>query len=415
MADDLTMPEGEDGLSQTLGVVHISTTLRGGAGSAAVRAHEAVLSCGVNSTLVSLYGTNRRAHGLLDSPAERLRRRGFTLMNQLAMKNNQHLVTPFGAINHRAKELHARVSPREVLHYHNFLNVISPSGLWQLAAERPTVVTLHDERLYTGSCHYARGCLGFMETCNGCPQVRGLARRVVHHNFLEMGESVRSGPALTVLAPSRWIAARAHESALSDVLDVHVLPNPIDTQLFNPVRRQSARARWGVSDDFVVGTTGDKGGVREAHLLTRLADLYPDVSLTNLRLGGSFVATSMRSLSVPFSESQGVVADFFAACDVFINISEIDNFPNVNLEALASGTPVVTLGKGGLAEAIEDTGGGVITHTSKELEQALRSLVENSELKSQLSVRARINAERLYSYPVVGSKLAEIYTRLLEQ
>ena len=40
--------------------------------------------------------------------------------------------------------------------------------------------------------------------------------------------------------------------------------------------------------------------------------------------------------------------------DVFVNLTYLDTFPTVNLEALACGTPVITYRTGGSPEAISD-------------------------------------------------------------
>jgi len=48
------------------------------------------------------------------------------------------------------------------------------------------------------------------------------------------------------------------------------------------------------------------------------------------------------------------LAEIYSASDVFVNPTLEDNFPTVNLEALACGTPVVTYRTGGSAESIDD-------------------------------------------------------------
>lgn len=47
------------------------------------------------------------------------------------------------------------------------------------------------------------------------------------------------------------------------------------------------------------------------------------------------------------------LAALYTAADVFFNPTVEDNFPTVNLEAEACGTPVVTYDTGGCAETVE--------------------------------------------------------------
>ena len=51
------------------------------------------------------------------------------------------------------------------------------------------------------------------------------------------------------------------------------------------------------------------------------------------------------------------LAELYAAADAFVNPTWQDNYPTVNMEAIACGTPVVTYRTGGSVETItEDTG-----------------------------------------------------------
>ena len=51
------------------------------------------------------------------------------------------------------------------------------------------------------------------------------------------------------------------------------------------------------------------------------------------------------------------LVDLYSAADLFINPTYIDNFPTVNLEALACGTPVITYKTGGSAECLDGNNG----------------------------------------------------------
>ena len=54
------------------------------------------------------------------------------------------------------------------------------------------------------------------------------------------------------------------------------------------------------------------------------------------------------------------LVDIYSSADLFVNPTLEDNFPTVNIESLACGTPVLTFDTGGSPEIIDDTCGAVI-------------------------------------------------------
>ena len=56
-------------------------------------------------------------------------------------------------------------------------------------------------------------------------------------------------------------------------------------------------------------------------------------------------------IGIARTESQQELAEYYSMADVFVNLTYLDTFPTVNLEALACGTPVITYRTGGSPES----------------------------------------------------------------
>ena len=56
--------------------------------------------------------------------------------------------------------------------------------------DMPIVITLHDQRLLTGGCHYTTTCQGFMSDCSNCPKVSPLGKKIVKHTKVSMNNSI---------------------------------------------------------------------------------------------------------------------------------------------------------------------------------------------------------------------------------
>ncbi len=69
-----------------------------------------------------------------------------------------------------------------------------------------------------------------------------------------------------------------------------------------------------------------------------------------------------RIITIPRTADQEELARLYSAANVFINPTREDNFPTVNIESLACGTPVITFHTGGSAEML-DNGCGYCVET----------------------------------------------------
>ena len=59
-------------------------------------------------------------------------------------------------------------------------------------------------------------------------------------------------------------------------------------------------------------------------------------------------------MGIPKTRNIRELVEWYSAADVFVNPTMEDNYPTVNLEAQACGTPVITFRSGGSAECIKD-------------------------------------------------------------
>ncbi len=117
-------------------------------------------------------------------------------------------------------------------------------------------------------------------------------------------------------------------------------------------------------------------------------------------------------------EFKGVVADateVYGNSDIFMLTSDWEGTPNVVLEAMSSGLPVVSTDVGDLGEMIEDEQTGYVRHPGDEdgLCDSLLRLIESPDLRREIGRRARqqvINACSLHSLP---QSLQSLYQNML--
>ena len=83
--------------------------------------------------------------------------------------------------------------------------------------------------------------------------------------------------------------------------------------------------------------------------------------------------------------------EYYQACDVFVITSEREGMPNVTMEAMACGTPIIASDIPGIDELIESGINGLVFPISdgRALSQAIRRLAFNEKLRVRLGSAAR--------------------------
>ena len=246
-------------------------------------------------------------------------------------------------------------------------------------ANIPVIWTLHDCWAFTGHCTYFDlvKCERWKTGCKQCQQTREyptswLADRSCG-NYARKKRLYTGLQNMTVVTPSAWLADLVRESFLGKY-PVKVFYNGIDLSCFAPCDYSAVEQKYGLSGKkIVLGVAsgfGDRKGLQD---FIKLADNLPDtyrVVLVGCDPQECIEHPKMRMIQR--TESVQELAMFYSMAHAFVNLTYEDNFPTVNLEALACGTPVITYRTGGSPEAVDDTCGFVVEQG--DLEQVITIL-----------------------------------------
>lgn len=253
----------------------------------------------------------------------------------------------------------------DIIHLHNihgyYLNI---KMLFDFLKEAniPVVWTLHDCWAFTGHCAYfdfAKCEKWKTGECKNCPSKGeyppSLLRDRSEKNLKEKRELFTSVKNMTLVTPSDWLASLARESFLNKY-DIVTVNNGIDLDAFKPTKGDILTR---------LGLEGKKTALGVASAWDRRKGLSDFLKIAQkigeewqivlVGLNKKQIATLPKSITgVERTNSQKELAELYTAADVFVNPTYEDNFPTVNIEAQACGTPVITYRTGGSPECVEE-------------------------------------------------------------
>lgn len=230
----------------------------------------------------------------------------------------------------------------------------------------PTVWTLHDCWAFTGHCpHFTlEKCDKWRNGCYECHQYK-LYPKSLFDNSRFMYKNKRKWftnvPNMTVVTPSVWLKNLVEASFLRSY-DVRVINNGINLSVFKPTD-SDFRQKYGLQNKkIVLGVAFDWGVRKGLDVFVRLAsDVGEDYCIVLVGTTETIEKELPENIiTIRKTHDQVELAQIYTAADVFVNPTREDNYPTVNMEALACGTPVITFDTGGSPEIIDNTCGSVV-------------------------------------------------------
>lgn len=251
----------------------------------------------------------------------------------------------------------------DIIHLHNIHgNFINLPMLFRFIKKSKVKVvwTLHDCWPLTGYCKYFDmvGCDHWKTGCGKCLQKREAVIDLSSLMYKKKQKLFSNIGNMTIVTPSLWLAGLVKKSSLNKY-SVKVINNGIDLSVFKPTD-SSFKEENGLSGKKVIlGVSFDwdkrKGIDSFLKLASDLPDDYRIVLVGTDNRTDSFLPDNV--VCVHKTNNQQELAAIYSAADVFVNPTREENYPTVNMESLACGTPVVTFNTGGSAEIIDHTCG----------------------------------------------------------
>ena len=250
----------------------------------------------------------------------------------------------------------------DIIHLHNIHGYyINIEVLFKYLAEsnKPVIWTLHDCWAFTGHCAYYSyvKCDKWKTGCFNCPQKKRYPSSLLwdssKQNWQKKKALFTSVKNMTLVTPSKWLANEVKKSFLSNY-PMKVIANGIDLDVFKPTPSDFKEKNGLVGKKIILGVASSWSeckGLKDFIELSKILDEKYKIVLVGLS-GNQIKELPENVMAISRTNNVKELAEIYTAADIFFNPTYEDNFPTVNLEAQACGTPVITYRTGGCVESV---------------------------------------------------------------
>lgn len=357
-------------------ILSLSTyDISGGAAKAAYRIHSGVRMLGVASTMlvkekkvndptvytIKDYENKIRLHVLWGNLHQKILNKYYNFRWKKYTRREQYFMSDLRSLH---IETILNRFEYDVLHLHWINNCFFPLEVLRFV-HRPIVWTLHDSWPFCGVCHYTLGCDNYTRQCGNCPHLHSIDASDLSYKVWKKKQQYYQDLDLHIVAPSAWMAECAQQSTLFRGLPVSVIPNCIDTNVYQRQEREQAAVYLGKDSGKKYILFGAVNAIHDkikgfAYLCEALKYMAKQYKMDNVELlvFGADKPLQQLELVLPvsyvgFVNEEKKMVSLYGLSDVTVVPSLTENLSCVIMESLACGTPVVAFNVGGNSDMIE--------------------------------------------------------------
>lgn len=402
-------------------VIHLNTSINGGAGKAVARLHTSLISLGIKSGLLSLEPelqhqliTHSTAYlsslGNKDLFLTELRELFFKVFKSFQKSSVSINSTYFTFLNSSYKNLPALnlIKEADLIHFHWISNFVDLPSFSQKSSQ-PIVWTLHDFNPFSPGYHYK-------------PTEKELVANKQKLEELEKKKiSILKKKKIHFVYTSKYMGKLLKASKIGRHFPSSYIPLGLDHTVF--ARRDSsfAKSLLGVPKDkkviLIVGD--DLKAIRKgiSYIRDSIEHIqYPTKDLVLCVLGKCDLAGFPKDFPIihlGFIQDERLMSLAYATANVFITTATQEAFGQTTIEALCCGKPVIGFPVGVIPEAIIEEKNGFIC--KEKTPKSVAALIDRALQKEWDEEWISKDAANRYNLQLQAKAYQDLYTNILKQ
>lgn len=402
----------------TVKIAHLSTSSRGGAAVAAQGLSNALNNKGLESTLISRDNLGNFEYKSIRKISNNVLGKFVTKFQSINTRPPFGIATPISISNLDTVKLLRRNF--DLLHVHNWYNLLSVNDLDVLAKSIPLVFTFHDERLITGGCHTTIGCNNFQSNCTHCPAVK-FHKSGIAKSKRELVHLLSVAPNVSAISPSKWIIEQIRDAGLAtNFTSLVQIPNVISSEYFSS---QVPQKNYGRVCKLLFIAAGLNTEIKGLRLLLESLDIltsnnsFMSTRDIELHLIGEGEISEKDSKNYKIichgARNRDEIKSLISQSTFLVVPSLSENSPNVIAEAQLMGLPVIASDVTGIPELIRDSETGFLAPVDPlGLSEVIHKAMASQNLP-KIALVSQSSAQSRYDIDLITQAHVDVYEKAL--
>ena len=298
--------------------------------------------------------------------------------------------------------------------------------LRKLNSYAPLIWRLSDYWPMTGHCAYPGECEKWKTLCQKCPSLKGYPEIGYDNttNIWNKKKKIIQELNLKIVVPSDRMYEYVKESPILKDKDTYIIPNGIDTKIFKPLNKKLAKKELKIPEKFSVlfiAQVAFDNYRKGTEILKKILDNFRENENIQFLVAGmgseKWHDFSFKNLiTFDYNKSIKWKRLLYNASDLTIVPSINENFPNVILESMSCGTPVISFNTGGVSNIVNNRNGVLIEKFNiDKFIKSISSLSQNKRILETLKKDSRKTIVRRFSVSNEVKNYIKIYEKILNE